>query len=423
MDLKFQFKNQTFRQNTLISMRQVTATLWGLITSLVLSRALSICSLFIFSSVTGPEPFAPYGAYMAIVTILWVGVSGCYEQAIMVASPLEAPRLAWLAALIAAAVVLATFGICAALTVVRAPIPGGLAEIPFVMICIPIALSLRAANRLVVIFATREGEFQAIAQSNWLQAAVQGSAQLSLLMTNVSYISCLVIADIAGLLVVTLLIAKRSVAIRSTLTVRPTAKELASVAMEWRVMPQWRLPMSFISVIAVSLPSLTIPLIYPAALAGQLIFAMRVLELPSNLITGATTPLLQRQLALADNSQWLPRRAAWILVGSTCLIFSAVGALAISLEPLFEGTRWQESIQAAPWVIPYFIGLTISAPLVGTVIGHSVERISTIYQALFLILSLFSVALMSIGFDWELSLLTFGLSMIIRALLFIKLYR
>jgi hypothetical protein len=69
----------------------------------------------------------------------------------------------------------------------------------------------------------------------------------------------------------------------------------------------------------------------------------------------------------------------------------------------------------APLTI-YFIGLTISAPLVGSVIGVAIERSAAAWQLIFLSLTAGAVVLMAAGLPLFWVLGAFGMACLLRAL-------
>lgn len=402
--------------------RHIAATFFRLAFSLVVSRLLSIGALLVFSYFVGPEPFAPYGVYIAIVTILWVGVFGCYEQALFVCRDEEIAPLTRLCCSVAVLVIVTVAFVCLGIAMARPDFLGTIEGLPLVLMTVPFALAARAAHRLVANLATRAGHFALVARSNWMQAAVQGCVLLLLLAGGVPAIACLVAADVAGLVAVTAIIASRLPQSRSILTAKIPSSEVMSCARAWVAMPSWRLAMSLISVAALSLPALMIPLFFPAALAGQIVFAMRMLELPSNVVTGAVSPILQNHLSSQQRSSGFAVRAVVALIALAIATFGTIAMLAALIAPEFRDTRWAVGAEAVAPLTIYFIGLTISAPFVGSVIGGAAERGAALWQFVFLSLTLAAVVLMAGGLPLFWVLKAFGIAALIRALAFGILY-
>jgi hypothetical protein len=392
------------------------ATILQLAISLVISRSLSTGALLIFSYFVGPEPFAPYGVYIAIVTILWVGIFGCYEQALFVCRDEEIAPLARLCSAVATLVLIAVSLISIGITMVRPGFLDTMQGLPLVVIAIPFALAARASHRLVCNLATRAGHFSLLVRSNWMQAAVQGSVLLALLAGGLPAIACLVAADVVGLAAVTSLMLVKLPKFRSMLLARLPISMLMSCARSWVVMPSWRLAMSLTSVTALSLPTLTVPLFFPAALAGQIVFAMRMLELPSNVVTGAVTPILQNHLSSEKRSISFAMRVVIALTVLTVVTFGMIAMLMVLFAPVFQGGRWATGAEAVAPLTIYFIGLTISAPLVGSVIGVAIERSAAAWQLIFLSLTAGAVVLMAAGLPLFWVLGAFGMACLLRAL-------
>jgi hypothetical protein len=393
-----------------------TATILQLASSLVISRSLSTGALLIFSYFVGPEPFAPFGVFIAIVTILWVGIFGCYEQALFVCRDEEIAPLARLCCAVATLVLVAVSLICVGITMVRPGFVDTMQGLPLVVIAIPFALAARALHRLVCNLATRAGHFSLLVRSNWMQAAVQGSVLLALLAGGLPAIACLVAADVVGLAAVTALMLLRLPTVRSMLLARLPRSKLMSCARSWVAMPSWRLAMSLTSVTALSLPALTIPLFFPAAFAGQIVFAMRMLELPSNVVTGAVTPILQNHLSSEKRSRSFAVRAVIALTALTVVTFGIIAMLIAFLTPVFQGSRWAIGVESVAPLTIYFIGLTISAPFVGSVIGVAIERGAAASQLIFLSLTASAVVLMAAGLPLFWVLEAFGMACLLRAL-------
>lgn len=402
--------------------RRVMASFLHLAVSLVMARFLSVGALLVFSYFVGPEPFASYGLYIAIVTILWIGVFGCYEQALFVCPDHEIAPIARLSCTVAALVIAVVALVCLIIAMVHPAFLDTLDGFSLVIVAIPFALAARASHRLLSNMATRAGTFVLVARSNWAQATVQGCLLLALLAAGMPAIVCLVAADVAGLAAVTAIIAAKLPQCRSILLAKLPKSALLSCARSWAAMPSWRLPMSLTSVAALSLPALTLPLFFPAALAGQLVFAMRILEIPSNVISDAASPMFQSQLSSRQRSRRFAVRAVVALTALAVATFGIIAMVAWSLIPAFHETRWATGLASVAPLVIYFIGLTISAPLVGSVIGVAVEHSAAMWQLVFLGLSAGAVALMAGGLPLFWVLVAFGMASLLRALLFGKLY-
>lgn len=390
--------------------------------SLLFSRFMSIFSLVVFSYFIGPEPFATFGVFSAIVLILWTAVFGCYEQAILICNEIALPIIVRICEFVSIAVVGSVAVICVLLFLTDSTLLLYVKGMNKIILLIPLTLAARAIHRLMSHLATRNGQFSLVAKLNWVQAIVQATTLLLLMFLGLPGIVCLVTAELFGLIAITSYCLRAFPPFRQVMLARVDFADIRSCAREWSFLPTWRLLMSLTSVFAVGLPSLTIPLHYPAAIAGQILFAMRMLDVPSNVISGAVSPILQGKLMSPDRSRRSALREVWLTGGINAVVFSTLGVAAYLIQPYFEGTAWMISVGAFVPLTLYYIGLTTSAPFVGSVVGPRVERASAVCQIGFLVANGAVVALIAGGLPLTWVLVAFGLSMLLRALAFAVLY-
>jgi O-antigen/teichoic acid export membrane protein len=396
--------------------------LFDLTFSLLLSRILSGGALVLFAALAGPEPFAPFGIYLALVTILWVVVCGRYEQAIVFASDTqESLALAWLAAGIGAIVVTFGIGVAIVWVVWGLPLPIALAGNTAVLTAVPASLTVRAASSIALNWATREGEFKTLGRANWVQALVQAGLQLWLLKGGFEPVVCLVMADIAGFLGAVIAIAAMMPSARSALIHRPAIVDIRASAARWRMMPIWNLPTSLLSVAALSAPALVIALHYPSAIAGQLVLGIRLLEVPTNVFTSAATPILQKHLSASTEKSTFILRALGLLGAVSLISIALAEVFSMATANLWDETRWSVAIAAVPWLAPYFAGLAVSGPVVALVGGLRAEREAAWRHAVFLGLTMVVVALAETGISWQVLMAAFGGTMLFRVALFSRL--
>ncbi len=396
----------------------------GLAGSLLISRVVAGASLIGFAALTGPEPFAPFGAYLAAVTIMSVVVSGRYEQAIMfIKGDRDATAVSWLALGIALAVTGATTIVAVVWLLFALPLPAALADSWLLLLTAPASLAVRAISQVALNLATRDGNFSVLGSANLVQALVQACVQFALLWAGLTPVLCLAAAEVAGMLAAGALVLSTSPSVRSILAARPTVVELRAISIHWRMMPCWNMPTSLLSVAALSAPALLLPFLYPAGIAGQLLLGIRLMEMPTNVFASAVTPLLQKQVAGSTDKG----RAIWSalnLLGALSFAgFALAAAVALAGAGLFEGTRWAVAIAAVPWLTPYFAGLAMSGPLVALVPGLRAEQQAVWCHAAFLAMTLAVVAaavsgLAGAGMAWQTLLAAFGATMLVRAALF-----
>jgi hypothetical protein len=389
----------------------------------VLSRAASVAGLLAFSVFSGPEPFASFGVYLAVATVLWVVVCGRFEQAIVFASNgEEAAALSVLAALIG----LATTSIIAIATTVLVlglvPLTGSLEATPALLL-LPLSVAFRASSRIITNRATRDGAFISFAIAMQSQAFAQATVQLGLLWLGLNSLTCLIAADAAGYAAATLGAVRSSPRTVKNFTERPALSALLAAARRWQQMPAWNMPTALLSVGALSLPAVLLPIGYPASIAGQIAFTMRLFELPSNLITSICTPVLQKQLKDADHPAVVVYRSVAGLTLLGTVLFGGTALIAVALSGLLSHTRWSLLASAAASLAPFYAGLTLSGPLIDLVPGFRAERRAFPVHVLFLLAMASASALILWRVDWRVVLLAFGIAMACRGGLFAWLLR
>jgi hypothetical protein len=360
--------------------------------------------------------------YLAFATVLWVAVSGRYEQAIVFAvDDSEANALTRLALLIAAASIAAVLLFVAMTTTWGLVLPANLQKSPAVWL-LPLSLLGRTVSRIVLQRATRVGAFELLSASMVCQGTTQAALQLLLLVLGVDALICLAAADAVGHFAAACLVVRRDAQRFHVLQQRGASDALLAVARRWAQMPAWSMPTALLSVVAVSLPLLAFPLVASASVAGQITFAIQMLGIPSLLITSAATPVLQKSLQNATRRSFLLREGLLWLTLVTVVTFVGIAFLALLLAGPFASTRWSLSAAAVLWLIPYFIGITVSGPLIELVAAFRAERRAVAAHGAFLLVTLAVTGLvLYAGLDPFHGLLWFGLAAFLRVLLFARL--
>jgi O-antigen/teichoic acid export membrane protein len=409
-------------------LRQLATIGW----SLIAARLISIGALLMFSAVTGPEPFAAFGVYLGLLAIAWIVVCGRYDQAIVFAvDDREARSLTWLCAAIGTGVVAATAVSIAAINVWHVPLPGGLDRSVAAAI-LPASLAARAALRVATQLATRAGDFGSISRSAWAHACSQALVLVASLTGNVDPLTGLAMADACGYSAAAgVLLASHGLRIADPSCTRPSLRArwveirplLMGTATTWRQMPTWNLPASLVSVAATSLPMIALPIGLSANEAGQIALALRVLDMPLQLITGTATPVMQKHLQSSGYSRAVLDECIFWLAAAAVIAFAAIGVVAAIIAPWWTATRWSLAIDILPWLAPYAIGLALSGPLVDLVAGFRAERRGFRHHVAFLVMVIAACSLFvwPLNVRWGIALL--GCAALSRAAAFAHLLR
>ncbi len=406
-------------------LRQLVAAGWGL----VAARPVSVIALLLFANWAGPEPFAAFGVYLGLATVLWVIVSGRYEQAIVFARNEEEARSLGLISVVFAGTVVTLTMLCVlGILAFGLALPGDLQQ-SLALLVLPFSLAGRATLRLAYQFSVRVGNLGAQSYATWVQALVQSAILLGLLLAGVESLNCLAVADVAGYAAGTWVCCRRSALKpwRNFTWIRISdPKEYSAIVATvqfWRQMPIWNLPSSLISVMAVTMPVLAISAGYPAAVAGQIILAIRLLEMPLTLLTGSATPVLQNTMRLAQRpGPALELGMLWLFFASVSC-FGTLAAFSALVGPWFLATRWNAVLEVIPMLAPYYIGLTISGTLIDLVAGFRAERSAFLPHLLFFLAMSGGSLLFFSGQNLNWALTTIAIASLVRAALFANLLK
>lgn len=229
------------------------------------------------------------------------------------------------------------------------------------------SLAGRAAMRLVSSEATAEGDFAALGNANILQAVVQPAAMLVLIWALDASAIALFAADAIGHCVASayLIWRRRASLARLMAAGRWSLRELAQSAERWRMAPGLLLPSALLSFGFTATPLLALPLLNNPLLAAHVALAMRLLEVPTQLFSAVSVPLAMSSLRHADGAarQKRVRLITLALLVSGCLLFAILGAGALLLDPLLEGTEWQDVGPVIAIMAIFYAGIALVLPM------------------------------------------------------------
>jgi hypothetical protein len=229
----------------------------------------------------------------------------------------------------------------------------------------PIALAARAAFRLASAAATRRGDFRELGRVVLLQSLAQPLVLLALAVTLADGALCLVIADAAGqVLGAIYLCARQRDLILRSLGRRWSRRELLATARRWASLPILNLPGTFLGIAFAASPLLVMPLVAAPDLAGAVALAIRLFDMPTQIIIAATAPVLMNRLRASDGAApvfgRLPMAGFSGLIGAGYLALALAFLLAL---PWLNGTIFGG---LAPVILPVAIfqgALTVAGPL------------------------------------------------------------
>lgn len=325
------------------------------------ARFISVWGLLIAAALCPPAVFAAFAVFSAAVN--FVGTASLLRFEVVFFQSSDRVRLGQGFRL---AVLVAT-GFLSASAMVLALLAASGWVAPAVAFFFLISLSARSALRLLWAEATAEGDFQAVGNSNVVQAIVQPALMLLLIFIFGPKALTLFVADAAGhVLAAAYLLRRRLPAVVALL--RPHLWSVASLSgsmRRWRSVPLLLLPSALLSYGFAIAPILALPYASNAVLAAHVALAMRLLEMPSQLFGTVSVPLTLNRLRAYEGQ----RRRFWtkvmtlVLTAAAGLMFAAIGASAWLVDPLFDGTHWDDVGQTIALMSLFYAASALIGPL------------------------------------------------------------
>jgi hypothetical protein len=214
--------------------------------------------------------------------------------------------------------------------------------------------------------STRRGDFRELGRVALIQSATQPFVLLALALALADGALCLVVADAAGhALAAIYLCARQRGLVAGSLGPRWSRCELLTTARHWASLPILNLPGALLAMAFATSPLLITPLVAPPAIAGAVALAVRLFDVPTQIIIAATAPVLMNRLRARDDAS-APVFGRRLMAGFSGLIGIAyagfAGAFLLAL-PWLKGTIF-ESLAPIVWPVAVFQGaLAAAGPL------------------------------------------------------------
>lgn len=335
----------------------------SVLTGTALAQIIPIIGSLVIARLYAPAEFGVFSAWLGIVLLLGVVLTGRFETALAVEVDGEPRRLAVVSTLATACLVACAAAILLAIGAVFAPVV--IDDFPSVLIVasVPTALAIAAAQTWQS-WAAAEGSYR---QLSLMRIAQAGAVTLIQVIAGVFHASAdtLAIAHLLGVIV--------GLAFSTYLMpvgTFPLGQAIMTIRRFWsrqRRFPLLSLPADAINTAAAQLPLLIVASRFGAETAGLLAMTMRILGAPIGLLGKSVLDVFKRHAATSFRergecrSDYL-RTFKVLALGS--LAFCAVMVLASeSLFALAFGEVWRGAGTIAVWLLPLFALRFIASPL------------------------------------------------------------
>jgi len=298
---------------------------------LIGARTMSLVSLAVALWAVDVESFAAFGVYQALAMLVWLVTFLRFDAAIVAASTASHALAALrLCALVGFATGTATT-LASLLGAWTGFAPFGLA------LLFPLSVVGRGLLRLAFAAATRDGDFREIGRASLVQSVVQPVVLVALVKVIDDGALAFAGADVIGHMAGVIYLTWRKRAYLRAFESGWSRVALLATAQKWIGLPLYNLPGSFLSLAFVTSPLLIAPSVASATFAGHVALAFRIFDVPTQIITAASTPIFLHLLRpSADNGAPIFRRATMI-------------ALAVLLVGVYGGLAGAIAV-ADPWL-------------------------------------------------------------------------
>jgi O-antigen/teichoic acid export membrane protein len=327
---------------------------------LIGARVMSLVTLVVAALLVPIEEFAEFGVYQVLAALVWTALFLRFDAAIVAASSEDEAR----AALKLSFAVGSSLWLLTSMIAVAAGVSGW---VPMGLACLfPLSTLGRLVMRLAFATTTRGGGFREIGRASLVQSVFQPLTLLALIAQGTDGALAFAGADIVGHAVGAAYLTWHQRRYIGAFRGEWTKALLLATARRWASLPLYNLPGSFLSLAFVSSPLLIMPLAADPFFAGQVALAFRIFDVPTQIITAASTPIFLNRLRpseVGDNPVF--RRRVLVALGIVlALVYAAVaGIIALADDYVLRGTALTH-IAGVVTVVAFFqLFVALSTPL------------------------------------------------------------
>lgn len=326
---------------------------------LIGARVMSIVTLIVAAWMVDIEAFAEYGVYQTLAALAVIVLFLRYDTAIVSArTDAEAGQALRLCMSVGTTLWLIFAGASLA--------AGGAGAMRMELaLLLPLSIFMRGLLSLSFALIVRDGDFRAIGRASLVQAVVQPTSLLLLVLSPVEDILAFALADIVGhVSSVTYLAVRRRRHLRAFWHGRSRAS-LVDAARRWKNLPLYNLPSSALSLAFVMSPLLIMPVIADAVFAGHVALAYRIFDVPTQVVSAASSPIFLNRLKPSDEraNPVFGRHIFMGLIALLGLVYTGMAGLFLVMDPWLDGTELAGLADAIPLVAAFQLFVALAAPL------------------------------------------------------------
>lgn len=323
------------------------------------ARAMSIFTLIVAAWLVDIEVFAEFGVYQTLAALAGVVLFLRYEAAIVASTTDEEAQEALRLCVAVGFVLLLIF--------VGVPLLAGGAGLMRMglALLLPLSILTRGILRLASATVTRDGDFTTMGRTSLIQAVVQPTVLILLVLSPLENVLSFALADVIGHASAAAYLTWRQGRHLNALRRGWSGSGLAAAARHWRGLPIYNLPGTFFSVGFVMSPLLILPVAAHADFAGHVALAYRIFDVPTQIISAVSTPLFLNRLRPSSEraSPIFGRRMMLAFVAAIGLGYLLMGGVLVLADPWLVGTELAGLAEAVPFVALFQLFVALGAPL------------------------------------------------------------
>jgi O-antigen/teichoic acid export membrane protein len=364
----------------------------SVLTGTALAQVIPIVGSLILARQYAPADFGVFSAWLGVVMLLGVMVTGRFEMALAIEADGQPRRHAVIATLVVACIVAVVAGIVLAAFALLAP--GTIRSLPIalIVISVPAALAV-AAGQIWQSWAAADGCYRQLSLMRIAQAGAITLIQIAAGAFH-PFAETLAIAYLLGL------IGGMAYSAHLMPIGAISGQAWRPIRAFWcrhRRLPLFSLPADAINTAAAQLPVLIVASRFGAEVAGLLAMTMRILGAPIGLLGKSVLDVFKRHAAESFRERGECRSdylQTFKVLASASLVFCMV--MAVASEPLFAlafGEVWRGAGVIAVWLLPLFALRFIASPLSYMVYIADKQHFDLVWQIALLAITFASLSI------------------------------
>lgn len=375
----------------------------------ILAQIIPVVGTLVLARQYAPAEFGIFSAWLGIVLLLGVVLTGRFETALAIVADGEPRRLAMLSTITTAG--LAAAIACAIGAISFQFMPGLVSHLPFIMVIflVPTAFALASAQTWQS-WAAAEGKYRQLSYMRITQAGAVTLGQIAIGTLDPSANS-LAVAYFVGVF------AGLTLSIYWMPTGNfPRHQAKLAVLSFWRQhrrFPMYSLPADAINTAAAQLPVLIVAARFGAEVAGLLAMTMRILGAPISLLGKSVLDVFKRHAAASYREHGECRsdyvRTFRVLAIASFVFCVVMASISETFFAFAFGENWRGAGTIAVWLLPLFALRFMASPLSYMVYIADKQHIDLIWQIALLTMTITALGVVQ-GHDHALQAYSAGYS-------------